>query len=107
MDVTMFLFLLTAFALITSLVTEGIKNLVKDKENLPTNIIAIIVGLLIGGIGTAFYYILNDIAFTDNNIIYLILLGFANGLCSMVGYDKFIQTLEQCGIVKNTKNSNN
>ena len=103
MDITMFLFLLTAFALISSLVTEGIKNLLKDKENLPTNIIAIVIGLLVGGIGTGFYYMLNDIAFTDKNIIYLVLMGFANGLCSMVGYDKFMQTLEQCGLSKNNK----
>lgn len=96
----MFLILLTAFAAISSLVTEGIKNLVKDKENLPTNIIAIIVGLLVGGVGTGFYYVLNDIVFNSYNIVYLILMGLANGLCAMVSYDKFMQTLEQCGIVK-------
>lgn len=103
MNVTMFLTLLAAFSLISSLVTEGIKNIVKDKESLPTNIVAIVVSLLIGGIGTGFYYVLNDISFDGCNIVYLIIMGFANGLCAMVGYDKFIQTLQQCGISKNSK----
>ena len=101
MDVTMFLFLLTAFTIISSLVTEGIKNLVKDRENLPTNIVALIVSLLVGGVGTGVYYVLNDIVFSNHNIIYLFLIGLANGLCSMVSYDKFMQALEQIGIGKN------
>lgn len=100
MDVTMFLFLLTAFTVLSSLITEGIKNLIKDKENLPTNIIALIVSLLVGGVGTGVYYVLNGIAFNTNNIIYMILIGLANGLCSMVTYDKFMQALNQIGIVK-------
>ena len=100
MDVTMFLFLLTAFTVLSSLITEGIKNFIKDKENLPTNIIALIVSLLVGGVGTGVYYVLNGIAFNTNNIIYMILIGLANGLCSMVTYDKFMQGLAQIGIVK-------
>lgn len=100
MDVTMFLFLLTAFTILSSLITEGIKNLVKDKENLPTNIVALIVSLLVGSVGTSIYYVLNDIGFNTNNIIYMILIGLANGLCSMVTYDKFMQALTQIGIVK-------
>lgn len=100
MDVTMFLFLLTAFTILSSLITEGIKNLVKDKENLPTNIVALIVSLLVGGVGTGIYYVLNNIAFNANNVIYMILIGLANGLCSMVTYDKFMQALNQLGIGK-------
>ena len=103
MSTTIFLTLLAAFALLSSLITEGIKNLVRDRENLPTNIVAIIVGLLVGGVGTGFYYVLNDIVFNSYNIVYLIIMGFANGLCAMVGYDKFIQTLKQCGITKDSK----
>ena len=103
MNTTIFLTLLAAFALLSSLITEGIKNLVKDRENLPTNIVAIIVGLLVGGVGTGFYYVLNDITFNSYNIVYLIIMGFANGLCAMVGYDKFMQTLQQCGISKSSK----
>lgn len=100
MDVTMFLFLLTAFSVFSSLITEGIKNIVKDKENLPTNIVALVVSLLVGSVGTGTYYVLNSIPFNANNIIYMILLGFANGLVAMVGYDKLMQSLNQLGISK-------
>lgn len=100
MNVTMFLFLLTAFSVLSSLITEGIKNIVKDKENLPTNIVALIVSLLVGGVGTSIYYILNDMMFTTDNIIYMVLIGFANGLVAMVGYDKLMQALRQCKIIK-------
>lgn len=95
MTTTMFLIMLSAFSLISSLVTEGIKNLITDKINLPFNIIALIVALLIGGAGTAVYYQLNAISFTANNIIYMILMGLTSGLCSMVGFDKVKQTIEQ------------
>lgn len=100
MDVTMFLFLLTVFSVLSSLITEGIKNIVRDKENLPTNIVALVVSLLVGGIGTGTYYMLNDIVFNTNNVIYMVLIGLANGLVAMVGYDKFMQSLIQLGIKK-------
>ena len=100
MDVTMFLFLLTVFSVLSSLITEGIKNIVKDKENLPTNIVALVVSLLVGGIGTGTYYMLNDIVFNTHNVIYMILIGLANGLVAMVGYDKLMQSLNQLGISK-------
>lgn len=95
MTTTMFLILLSAFSVISSLVTEGIKNLVTDKVNLPYNIIALVSALIIGGCGTAVYYQLSTIPFTVNNIIYLILMGFASGLTAMVGFDKVKQSIEQ------------
>lgn len=79
----------------SSLVTEGIKNLVTDKINLSYNIIALISALIIGGCGTAIYYQLNTIPFTVNNIIYIILMGLASGLTAMVGFDKVKQSIEQ------------
>ena len=33
--------------------------------------------------------------FNLNNIIYLVLMGLASGLCSMVGFDKIKQAVEQ------------
>lgn len=95
MDVTMFLILLSAFSVISGLVTEGIKNLITDKVNLSCNIIALVSALIIGGCGTAIYYQLNSISFTINNIIYMILMGLASGLVSMVGFDKVRQSIGQ------------
>jgi Na+-driven multidrug efflux pump len=95
MNTTMFLILLSAFSIIGGLITEGIKTLVTDKLNLSYNIIALITALIVGGGGTAVYYQLNTIPFTTNNIIYMILMGLASGLVSMVGFDKVKQAILQ------------
>lgn len=95
MNTTMFLILLSSFSVLSSLVTEGIKNIFTDKVNLSYNIIALITALIIGGIGTATYYQLNSIPFTLNNVIYSILMGLASGLVSMTSYDKVKQSIEQ------------
>lgn len=95
MNTTMFLILLSSFSVLSSLVTEGIKNIVTDKVNLSYNIVALITALIIGGIGTATYYQLNSIPFTLNNVIYSILMGLASGLVSMTSYDKVKQSIEQ------------
>lgn len=95
MTTTTFLMLLSSFSILSSLTTEGIKKLLADKTNLSYNILALVVALIIGGVGCAVYFILNDILFTLDNIIYMILMGLASGLVSMVGFDKFKQTLLQ------------
>lgn len=95
MTVTMFLILLSAFSVITGLVTEAIKKIVTDKANLPYNIVALVVALIVGGVGTGVYYQLTGIPFTANNIIYMVLMGFASGLCAEVGFDKVKQAIEQ------------
>ena len=95
MTTTTFLMLLSAFTVLSGLTTEGIKNLISDKSNMSYNIIALIVSLIVGGVGCAIYYQLNAIPFDVNNVIYMILMGFASGLCSMVSYDKLKQCIEQ------------
>lgn len=95
MTTTMFLILLSTFSAVSSLVTEGIKNIATDKTNLPYNIVALITALFVGGGGTAVHYQLNALPFTVNNIIYMILMGLASSLVSMVGFDKVKQTIEQ------------
>lgn len=95
MQVNLFLILLSFFSVLSGLVTEGIKKLINDKKNFSYNIIALIVALIVGGAGCTIYYQLSSISFTLNNIIYIILMGLASGLCSMVGYDKLKQTIEQ------------
>lgn len=95
MSTTMFLILLSGFSVITGLITEGIKNIATDKVNLSYNIIALVIALIVGGCGTAIYYQLNTIPFTINNIIYMVLMGLASGLVSMVGFDKVSQAITQ------------
>lgn len=95
MTTSMFLVLLTLFSAITGLITEGVKKMAKDKANLSYNIVALIISLVVGIVGCAIYYQLNNILFTVNNVIYMVLMGFASGLVSMVGFDKVKQTVEQ------------
>ena len=94
MTITTFLMLLSSFSVLSGLVTEGIKKLISDKANTSYNVIALVVALVIGGVGSAVYYQLNAIPFNLNNIIYLVLMGLASGLCSMVGFDKIKQAIK-------------
>lgn len=95
MDINMFLILLFSFSVISSLFTEAVKKLINDKANLSYNLIALVVALIVGVVGTGIYYQLNNIAFDINNIIYMVLLGLSSGLCSMLGYDKVKQSISQ------------
>lgn len=95
MDVTMFLMLLFAFSVITSLVMEVVKKFISDKENVSYNIVTLCIAIVIGGGGSFVYYQLASIPVTTNNIIYAVLMGFASGLCSMLGYDKVKQCILQ------------
>lgn len=95
MTAPMFLMLLAAFSSISGLITEGIKKLINDKKNLSYNLLALIVALIVGGVGCVIYYQLTGIPYTTNNIIYIILMGLASGLSSMVGYDKIKQLIQQ------------
>lgn len=95
MTSSIFLMLLSLFSVITGLITEGVKNMAKDKVNLSYNIAALIIALIVGFVGCVVYYQLNNITFTLNNVIYMILMGFSSGLVSMVGFDKVKQTVEQ------------
>ena len=95
MNNTTFLMLLSAFSIISSLITEGIKKLAQDKNNLSYNIVALIVALIVGSCGCGIYYQLNHIPFNPNTIIYMVLMGFASSLVSMTGFDKVKQAIEQ------------
>jgi hypothetical protein len=95
MELNLFLELLFAFSTISALITQGIKKVYSDKANLSYNLVAIIIALIVGGVGCGIYYQLNGIPFTTNNIIYMLLMGGTSGLVSMYEYDKVKQTIKQ------------
>ena len=95
MTTATFLFLLSAFSVISSLITEAIKKLVNDKANMSYNILALCVALVVGCVGCGLYYQLNGIIFDVNNIIYMILMCIASGLVATLGYDKVKQAIVQ------------
>ena len=96
MTVTLFITILTGGSIISSLLTEAIKKAYQNaqKECSP-NIIALIDSIVIGGLGTAGIYMLMGIEWTVNNIICLVGMIVVTWICSMVGYDKVIQSINQ------------
>ena len=98
MTITTFLVLLAGFAAITSVVTEGIKKLLDGQGvEYASNIVVLIVAVVVGCGGTAMYYVNYQIPFNALNSVYLALMGVANWLSAMVGYDKVNQAIEQLG----------
>lgn len=95
MTVEIFLTLLVFFSTATSLATEAFKKLVGNK--IPYNILVLIIAMIVGCVGVYVYYILNNIKINSINIIYLVLMGIANWIGAMVGYDKIKQLINQMG----------
>lgn len=96
MTVSIFLLLLTVFASITALVTEAVKKFLDaQKITYASNIVVLIIAMLIGAGGTAIYYVNYEIPFNALNSVYLALMGLANWLGAMIGYDKVKQAIEQ------------
>lgn len=95
MSIALFLFLLTAFSTITGLAVEAIKKLISDKANYSTNVLALVIAIIVGVVGTGLYYQLMGAPFTINNIIYMFLMGLASAVTSMTSYDKVKQAIEQ------------
>lgn len=98
MTITTFLVLLAGFAAVTAVVTEGVKKFLDGQEiAYASNIVVLIVSLIIGCGGTAIYYVNYQIPFDALNSVYLAIMGVANWLSAMIGYDKVKQAIEQIG----------
>lgn len=98
MTVTVFLVLLTVFATITALVTEAVKKFLDaQKVKYASNIVVLVVAMIVGCGGTAVYYVNYQVPFNALNSVYLALMGIANWVGAMVGYDKVKQAIAQLG----------
>ena len=98
MTVTVFLILLTIYATITSLLTEAIKKFLDgQKITYASNVLALVIAVIVGCGGTAIYYVNYQVPFTALNSVYLALMGVANWVGAMVGYDKVKQAISQIG----------
>lgn len=96
MTVALFIMLLTAFAAITGICTEGVKKMLDEAGvKYASNVVAFVIACIVGIGGTAIYYVLAGVAFTSVNVICMILMGLATAIGAMVGYDKVIQTIKQ------------
>lgn len=82
-------------ATLTTLTTEALKKMFEGKSE---NIIAAVASLVLSiavGIG---YILIYNLEFNTTNILTIVALAFISWLCSMLGYDKVIQTLKQLGV---------
>lgn len=95
MSLEVFLVLLLAVSIFTSLTVEAIKKFIGDKYNASSNVVAGVTAVVLSVAVGVFYCILAGVAFSSQIIIMLIALVFLSWLCSMVGYDKVVQAIMQ------------
>lgn len=94
MSMQVFLMLLFIVSVLVGLTVEAIK-VISVKEDRATNLTAGITSVVISVFVGVFYCILAKVTFNAQIVIYLIALVFLSWLCSMVGYDKVVQTIKQ------------
>ena len=77
-------------SIMTGLITEAIKKIVViDKPNIVAAIVSVIVGIAIP-VG---YIMANNLSFDTTAVLYIISIVVLSWLCSMLGYDKVMQTI--------------
>lgn len=97
MPIQVFLVMLLACSIFTSLIVEGLKKMLDNKgrqlasSNITVAVVAIVLALAVS-VGYAFYV---GLTFTVQYIICMVALCVLSWLCSMVGYDKVMQALGQ------------
>lgn len=94
MEMHVFLLMLLACSLFTSLTVEAIKKMLEGKSK-KSNLIAAAVAIVLAvaiGVG---YAILFGVIDMTQYVVTIVALCFLSWLCAMVGYDKVIQAIEQ------------
>ncbi len=79
-------------SVMTSLVVEAIKKMMTDKK--PT-ITAAVVAVIMGIAVPVGYLILNHMAITAQDIVYIVAMCVLTWLCSTLGYDTVMTALAQ------------
>ena len=92
MTVSMASFILLICSVMTGLIVEAIKKMVKISR---PNILAAIVSVIVGIAVPVAFIIVSHEAFSVTSVLYVISIVVLTWLCSMLGYDKVIQTITQ------------
>ncbi len=88
--------LVTAMSIATSLLTQLVKNILDTfKKQYASNVIVMVVAVIVGGCGTALYYVNYQISFNALTSVYLAIMCLLNCAGAMVGYDKVKQAITQ------------
>lgn len=94
--------LVTAMSIATSLLTQLVKNILDTfKKQYASNVIVMVVAVIVGGCGTALYYVNYQIPFNALTSVYLAIMCLLNCAGAMVGYDKVKQGITQIRDIRN------
>lgn len=94
MEMHVFLVMLLACSLLTSLTVEAIKRMSEGEGKRWNVMVAVVAVILAVAIGVA-YAVMAGVVVTAQYVVIIIALCFLSWLCAMVGYDKVIQAIEQ------------
>ena len=96
MTLSMFLGLLSAFSILTSMIMEIVKKwLASMQRNYASNVVVLMISIVVGIGGTAIFYVFSGVQFTSPNVMSMCLMGLAVWLTSTQGYDKVVQLIKQ------------
>lgn len=71
---------------------EAIKKMVEVKR---ANVVAAVVSVIVGIAVPVGYIIMNKILLDVNALLYIVSIVVLSWLCSMLGFDKVVQTISQ------------
>ena len=95
MGMDILLILMAVCAAFTGLVTEAVKHMVGEKKISAPNILAAVVSVAVACGVSAWYVIMHDIGLDIKVVTQIIVLTALSWLCSMNGFDKVKQTIDQ------------
>ena len=95
MTIETFLFLLLIFSTANSVIVEAIKRNFLNESFKAYNSLAVIVGMIIGLVGTPLYIHFQGTINSVDTALLGLLMGVATALCSMMGYDKVKEMILQ------------
>ena len=96
MTIELFCTLLLAFGTLTTIVVEFLKKILTSlKINYNTSVVALGTGGLVGIVGTCAYFVMANIAFTPQSIMWIIFEGICVIMGSQLGYDKIVAIIKQ------------
>lgn len=96
MTIELFFKALLIVSILTGLFTQAVKKQLDElKVKYFSNLLAGIVAIATSVAVSLAYTMLNGIIVNITVLIYIIILALMSWLCSMVGYDKVIQSIQQ------------
>lgn len=95
MTLHVFLILLLACSILTTLTVEGIKKMFTNGESRKANIVAAIVAVVLAIAVGIIYALIYTVVVNVQYVAMIVALCFLSWLCAMVGYDKVVQAIYQ------------